>query len=127
MPSSKFERSIKLLKKSYKSKQDAQTFVAVVTNIVQGLVIEPRPENSRLETWPSNLRSDDQEFRKLVFILPGRKGASGEGRLMYLIDDARQIIHLVWIYTHEEFKKRPPDKDLKGIMQELLDSESDPE
>lgn len=127
MPSGKFERSVKLLKKSYKSKQDAQTFVAVVTNIVQGLVIEPRPGSSRLEPWPSNLWSDDREFRKLVFILPGRKGASGEGRLMYLIDDARQIIHLVWIYTHEEFKKRPPDKDLKGIMQELLDSESDRE
>jgi hypothetical protein len=127
VPSGKFERTVKSLKKGYKSKQDAQTFVGVVTNIVQGLTITPRPDSSRLESWPSNLRSDEWEFRKLVFILPGRKGASGEGRLMYLIDDARKLIQLIWIYTHEEFKKRPPDKDLKGIMQELLDGESESE
>jgi mRNA-degrading endonuclease YafQ of YafQ-DinJ toxin-antitoxin module len=121
--SGKFERAIKALKKSYKSKQDGKTFAGVVANIVQGLTIDPRPGDSRLEPWPSNLRSDTWEFRKLVFTLPGRKGASAQGRLMYLVSDSLKLLQLVWIYTHEEFQKRPPDKDLKGIMQELLDNQ----
>ena len=123
--SGKFERSVKALKKDYKSSRDADAFLGVVTNIVHGLTLHPRPEDSRLESWPANLRSNDWEFRKLVFTLPGRRGASGQGRLMYLLSDTLKLIKLVWIYTHEEFQKRPPDRDLKGIMQELLDAQDE--
>jgi len=44
---------------------------------------------------------------------------------MYLLSDTLKLIKLVWIYTHEEFQKRPPDRDLKGIMQELLDAQDE--
>jgi hypothetical protein len=125
IPSGKFERSVKALKKAYKSSRDADAFAGVVTNIVHGLTLHPRPVDSRLEPWPANLRADDWEFRKLMFILPGRRGASGQGRLMYLVNDTLKLVNLVWIYTHEEFQKRPPDKDLKGIMQELLDTQDE--
>ena len=125
VPSDKFVRALKILKKTYKSKRETQIFTDEIASIVEVLTYHPRPDSSRLEPWPANLNSpDDWEFRKLVFPVPGRKGASGEGRLMYLVNDQRLVLRLVWLYTHEEFKKRPPDKDLKSLMRELLD---DPE
>jgi hypothetical protein len=48
-PSAKFERSAKLLKKSFKSKRQEQAFVECVTAIVRSLVQEPRDPDSRLE------------------------------------------------------------------------------
>ncbi|NET39624.1 MAG: hypothetical protein F6K19_47965 [Cyanothece sp. SIO1E1] len=125
VPSDKFVRALETLKKSYKSKREAQAFTDAIGDIVEALTHQPRLDSSRLEPWPANLNSpEDWEFRKLVFPVPRRKGASGEGRLMYLVNDQCLIIRLVWLYTHEEFKKRPPDKDLKTLMRELLD---DPE
>ena len=39
---------------------------------------------------------------------------------MYLINPSQFIVKLVWLYTHAEFKGRPADKDLKQILQNLL-------
>ena len=36
---------------------------------------------------------------------------------MYLLNYGECLIKLVWIYTHEEFKGRPPEKDLKQMLQ----------
>jgi hypothetical protein len=83
-PTPKFERSAKILKKSFKSKRQEQTFVDCVTAIVQSLVQEPRDPDSRLEPIPKGLNvPENGEFRKLVFQVPGKSGAAGEGRLMY--------------------------------------------
>lgn len=119
--SAKFTRTIKILKKSYKSKREATAFVDCIGTIVETLTQQPRPDGSRLEPWPVNLQYPEWEFRKLVFPVPGRKGASGEGRLMYLINAEQQTIQLVWLYTHEKYDKRPPDKDLKTLLRDLLD------
>ncbi len=120
--SAKFVRAIKVFKKSYKSKREAIAFTECISNIVEGLAQQPNLEGSRLEPWPAKLSYPDWEFRKLVFSVPHRKGASGEGRLMYLLNVERCIIQLVWLYTHENFEKRPADKDLKILMRELLDN-----
>ncbi|MEH2372264.1 MAG: hypothetical protein V7K15_04120, partial [Nostoc sp.] len=41
------------------------------------------------------------------------KGASGQIRLMYLVNTTDCVIKLVWIYSHEQFAKRPTEVDLK--------------
>lgn len=120
--SAKFVRAIKIFKKSYKSKQEATAFTECISDIVEDLAQQPNLENSRLEPWPAKLSYPKWEFRKLVFIVPHRKGASGQGRLMYLVNAERQIIQLVWLYTHKDFEKRPADKALKILMRELLDN-----
>ncbi|MGK7929050.1 MAG: hypothetical protein AB4290_28080 [Spirulina sp.] len=51
--------------------------------------------------------------------MPDLKGASGQGRLMYLVDREKYEIELVWIYTHEEFPKRPSERNLKQILEEI--------
>jgi len=40
---------------------------------------------------------------------------------MYLVNASTCVIRLLWIYSHEQFSKRPPDKDLKDVIQETLD------
>ncbi|MCA1991343.1 MAG: hypothetical protein LDL41_04740 [Coleofasciculus sp. S288] len=49
------------------------------------------------------------------------KGASGQIRLMYLVNTTACVIRLVWIYSHEQFAKLPADKDLKSFIKEILD------
>lgn len=116
----KFTRTAKSLKKGYKSKRSEQEFVNCVAGIVESLTKDARPDSSRLEPVPKGVNILDWEFRKLMFTLPERSGASREGRLMYMVNYNECLIKLVWIYTHEEFKGRPPEKDLKQLLQELL-------
>ncbi|WP_315788873.1 hypothetical protein [Fischerella sp. JS2] len=49
------------------------------------------------------------------------KGASGQVRLMYLVNNIDYVIKLVWIYNHEQFAKRPAEKDLKSVIKEILE------
>jgi hypothetical protein len=49
------------------------------------------------------------------------KGAAGQIRLMYLVSATTYTVKLVWIYSHEQFVKRPADADLKAIIREILD------
>lgn len=121
--SHKFTRTVKNLKKGYKSKRSEQEFVDCIAGIVEFLTQDPRPDSSRLEPLPKGVDILNWEFRKLMFALPERSGASGEGRLMYLVNYGECLIKLVWIYTHEEFKGRPPEKDLKQMLQELLEEQ----
>ena len=37
---------------------------------------------------------------------------------MYLASD-REIVP-VWVYTHEEYSQRPPEKDLERLLKDLL-------
>jgi hypothetical protein len=121
-PLAKFERSAKVLKKGFKSRRQQQQFVDAVTELIRALVQEPRHPDSRLEPIPKGVEvPEGWEFRKLLFAVPGTAGAAGEGRLVYLFSDRDSLIKLLWIYTHEEFKGRPPDKDLRQVLQEGLE------
>lgn len=40
---------------------------------------------------------------------------------MYLVDREHCTVKPVWLYSHEQFVKRPPDKDLKAIIQAILE------
>jgi mRNA-degrading endonuclease RelE of RelBE toxin-antitoxin system len=125
-PLPKFERSAKVLKKGFKSKRQQQQFVDAVTELIRALVQEPRHPDSRLEPIPKGVEvPEGWEFRKLVFDVPGSAGAAGEGRLVYLVNDRDGLIKLLWLYTHEEFKGRPPDKDLKQVLQEGLEEDTE--
>lgn len=125
-PLPKFERSAKGLKKGFKSKRQSQAFVDRVKSIVSELVDEPRHPDSRLEPIPGAIEvPDGWEFRKLVFDVPGRTGAAGEGRLIYVVNYEACLIKLLWLYSHEEFEKRPADKDLKQLLLEALEREDD--
>ncbi|MGM0457084.1 MAG: hypothetical protein ACQERW_13075, partial [Cyanobacteriota bacterium] len=61
---------------------------------------------------------EDWTFHKLEIRVA--KGASGQIRLMYLVNETTSTIKLVWIYSHEQFSKRPADGDIQGAIAKIL-------
>lgn len=123
VPTKNFERWLKKLVKHYRGGREKQAFQALIAQLTGNLCLDPHPSNSALEPIPRKITLPEElEFRKLRFAMPGLRGASGQGRLMYLVNFVQHSIVLVWIYTHEEFEKRPDEKNLKVALQDAIDS-----
>ncbi len=113
--SDNFKRSFKKLAKAL-----GADFVELVAEILENLIDDQYPINSRNEPLPGKIQlSEGWTFHKLE--LKVSKGASGQVRLMYLVNTTTFTIKLVWIYSHEQFAKRPADKELKSVIKEILD------
>ena len=115
-----FQRSFKKIVKSYKSKLQQQEFVEVVSNYLEQLIVDPYPAQARDEPLSGGMKIPKfWTFHKLAFTTS--KGASGQIRLIYLVNEGDRIIKPLWIYNHEQFKKRPPDKDIKDVLKEAFE------
>jgi Txe/YoeB family toxin of Txe-Axe toxin-antitoxin module len=91
-----------------------------IHEILEDLTEDQYPINSRNEPLPGKIQlTEGWTFHKLEFRIS--KGASGQIRLMYLVNPTACVIKLVWIYSHEQFTKRPADRDLKSVINEILD------
>lgn len=113
--SENFRRSFRKLEKAY-----GADFVELVAKALEDLIKDQYPRNSRSEPLPGKIQlPEGWTFHKLE--LRVSKGASGQIRLMYLVSTTVCVIKLVWIYSHEQFAKRPADKDMKSVIQEILD------
>ncbi|MEH2455384.1 hypothetical protein [Nostoc sp.] len=113
--SDNFNRSFKKLAKAYRS-----DFVECVVEVLEDLIEDQYPINSRNEPLPKNIKlAEGWSFHKLELKIS--KGASGQIRLMYLVNTSDCVIKLVWIYSHEQFAKRPTEVDLKSVLKEILD------
>lgn len=113
--SENFKRSFKKLAKVHGS-----SFVKLVVEVLEDLIDDQYPRNSRNESLPGKVRlTEEWTFHKLEFKFA--KGASGQIRLMYLVNETECVIKLVWIYSHEQFSKRPTNRDLKSVIKEILD------
>ncbi|MBC1240361.1 hypothetical protein [Nostoc sp. 2RC] len=113
--SDNFKRSFKKLAKALGS-----DFVELITEALESLIDDQYPINSRHEPLPAKIQlPEGWTFHKLE--LKAGKGASGQVRLMYLVNTINCVIKLVWVYNHEQFTKRPADKDLKSVIQEILE------
>jgi mRNA-degrading endonuclease YafQ of YafQ-DinJ toxin-antitoxin module len=119
--SSKFQRSYKLLLKRHcKGDRQKQEMIEAIAELVNRLSSNSYLSDANPEPLPKGLAvSDDWKFYKLKFRMPNLAGASGQGRLMYLVSENQKIIKLAWIYTHAEYEKRPEDRDLKDLLREL--------
>jgi mRNA-degrading endonuclease YafQ of YafQ-DinJ toxin-antitoxin module len=114
-----FQRSFKKLVKSYKSKIQQQEFIEVVSSYLEQLIVDPYPPQSRDEPLSGGMKVPELwTFHKLAFTTS--KGASGQIRLIYLVNENQKIIKPLWIYNHEQFKKRPPDRDIKDVLKEAF-------
>ncbi|HLO85550.1 MAG TPA: hypothetical protein VK203_11185 [Nostocaceae cyanobacterium] len=111
----KFQRSLKKLKKIH-----GDAFVEKVLDILAELINDQYPVNSRQEPLPGKIKlPEGYTFHKLEFTFS--KGASGQIRLMYVINKVDYEIIPLWIYNHEQFEKRPPDVELVNILKQILD------
>jgi mRNA-degrading endonuclease YafQ of YafQ-DinJ toxin-antitoxin module len=110
-----FDRSFKKLAKVHGEK-----IVTMISQVLEDLIEDQYPLKSRMEPQPGGLQLPEEwTFHKLEIWVS--KGASGQIRLMYLVNTITCIIKLVWIYSHEQFAKRPADADLKSVIREVLD------
>ncbi|MEQ8962163.1 MAG: hypothetical protein RLP02_30265 [Coleofasciculus sp. C2-GNP5-27] len=113
--SDNFKRSFKKLAKVH-----GASFVELVADILEDLTEDQYPRNSRNEPLPGKIKlTEGWTFQKLDFKIS--KGASGQIRLMYLVNTTTCIVKPVWIYSHEQFTKRPSDRDLQSVIKEILD------
>jgi mRNA-degrading endonuclease RelE of RelBE toxin-antitoxin system len=108
-----FRRSFKKLKKVIKPHLEK------IGDELEGLIINPYPNKSRREPLPGKLKLPEEwTFHKLEIRIA--KGASGQIRIMYLVNETTSTIQLVWIYSHEQFTKRPADGDIQVAISEIL-------
>jgi len=115
-----FQRSLKKLVKSYKSLIQKQEFISCIGDYLEQLILNPYLPQSRDEPLPNGIKiPQGWTFHKLVFSIA--KGASGQIRLMYLVNESERIIKPLWIYNHEQFKKRPSDKIIGNVIKEVLE------
>jgi mRNA-degrading endonuclease YafQ of YafQ-DinJ toxin-antitoxin module len=115
--SDNFKRSFKKLAKVHKN---TNAFVALIVEALEDLIEDQYPSGSRHEPLPGKIQlPEGWTFHKLELWVS--KGASGQIRLMYLVNETTCTIKPVWIYSHEQFAKCPADTDLKSVIGEILD------
>ncbi len=103
-----------------KSKAYGNDFKDVVGEVLRGLLHDPYPSNSRDEPLPRGTRIPEPwTFHKLTIKIG--PGASGQLRLVYLVNETDRIVKPLWIYSHEQFKKRPPDREIHGSIKEVFE------
>lgn len=85
--------------------KDADDFERLLGEIEEELVEEPHVHNATQMAWPRGASKAGCDLYKLRFVMPGLKGASRLGRLLYLVDRTNREIHFLWIYTHQEYKR----------------------
>ena len=114
-PSDNFKRSFKKLAKVHRD-----SFVALIGKTLEDLIDDQYLNNSRNEPLLGKIQlPEDWTYHKLE--IRYAKGASGQIRMMYLVNATTCTIRLVWIYSHEQFAKRPADDDIKSVIGEILD------
>ncbi len=107
------------VKRSFKklSKVHRAALMDAVANILEELLDHPYPSNSREEPLPGKVRlPEGWTFHKIAFKIA--QGASGQIRPMYLVNEETRRIRPLWIYSHEQFKGHPSDKDIRSVIQE---------
>lgn len=131
-PLPKFEISLFRLVKSHykKNKRARDTFEILIKTYIDSLAQNPFFDDSDSENFPKGAYKPDFEFRKIRFLMPELQGASRRGRFMYVVHQASCSVYPIWIYTHEEYPKRPSDQELKEqlaiIEMNIVDIESPP-
>ena len=110
-----FERCFRKFGKLYR-REAIEPLLDALTN----LAIDPYPTKSRQEPLPSKTQVlEGWTFHKLEIWLG--KGASGQVRLMYLVNEEARIIRPIWVYNHEQFAKRPDEQDLRNVIENALE------
>ncbi|MCG9885120.1 MAG: type II toxin-antitoxin system RelE/ParE family toxin [Cyanobacteria bacterium] len=112
-----FERTFKKLAKS---KAYGNNFLRTISETLKELLNEAYPKKSRDEPLPGSVNVPrDWTLHKLEIKVG--KGASGQVRLIYLVNENERVVRPLWIYSHEQFQKRPPAKDLGSVILDAIE------
>ncbi len=116
----RYERSVTTFKKAHykKNKKGEESFDKEIKDYIENLKLGNFLD-ADVQSFPSNTAEDGYEFRKKKWTrLPNLNGASRFGRVIFLIYYPKKLIYLLWFYSHEEFTKQPPDKELLDLIKQ---------
>lgn len=117
----------KTVKRYGKDKKGAAAFAEVLAGFTNDLVEWPTGAGSDPEPLPDTVTLPAAVMlRKIRFQMPRLSGAVGQGRYMYLVDTEQALIIPLWVYTHADYRKRPPPRDLVRVIKAVT-SLADPE
>jgi hypothetical protein len=119
-PTENFQRSLKtIFKDHYKKIPKARALLEEqLDQLFEQLETAPhKVPFSWKEPWPKNTHKPGFEFYKLDFKMPRLSHAAAEGRVMWLVCDQARTVDIIWIYTHDEFRTRPSDRDLRSLLE----------
>lgn len=123
--SDKFKSTLSNFRKSHyrKDKRSLQKFDDLIEQFQQD-VCENREIGDRME-MPKGLSLPECTLRKYKFKAPGLSGASYYGRIIYIECDASvkneaPFIVLIWLYSHEEYRKQPPPNELTRALKQSI-------
>lgn len=123
LPLANFDGSYeKLIKVHYqRDKKNREKFISTVSDFLK--IIRKYPCDNRFsdsEGFPGKSNNSGLELRKKRWKkLPGLDGISKHGRLIFTVDKTNKKVYLMWIYTHKQFKKRPPEEDLRKQIEKI--------
>jgi hypothetical protein len=69
------------------------------------------------ESWPANTHQEGWDLRKERYKMPGLRGKSSKGRLIFLVDLENRVSIPLIIYTHKEYPDRPGERELKNMIE----------
>ncbi len=122
-PSDKFSRSVSDAKKAYYKKNTAKfvAFLQVVADFLKDLEENgAHCSGAQPERFPNAASIPGWDLSKFYFKMPALKGAAGEGRIIFVVNKTMLVGYPLIFYTHAEYTKRPPDKDLTKLVNAAL-------
>ena len=77
------------------------------------------------EAFPNRQALPGWQLIKHRFPMPGLRGNASLGRIIYFFNEEEGVVLVSQLYTHAEYPKRPPAKELMAAFKALLDSAND--
>lgn len=77
--------------------------------------------DAEMEPWPHATADPDWVLSKYYFDMPELRGEAGCGRIIFATNEKMKLAYPVMFYTHKEYSKRPPDKDLGSLIRQAME------
>jgi len=118
-----FQHGLKKFIKQYQ-RHERERIVSQISSLLESLTIDPFRLGSAEEPLPPGVSLDRREASFRKFRLRYARGASGQLRLMYLVLLEQRTIAPIFVYSHEEYAKRPPSGAMSSAIREALEEMS---
>jgi hypothetical protein len=107
-----------------KNPQAHERFELLLETILIRLTSEPTLQGFAFtEPLPKNFVLESGRFMKLYFDCRDLQNAAKAVRIMYIWDIDHNEVVLLWLYSHAEYPKRPPDRDIISLIQSAMKRE----
>jgi len=108
----------RLAKSLYKSDRQREDFLKFISSFVEVLERNGPFPPLEAEVMAGGLAPEGHKLYKFYLRPPHTRGASGQMRVLALVQEEERVVDLLMAYTHEEYPKQPHDKEILGRIRE---------